>query len=236
MINEVVIVTYTAWDTSANTPKTGDVANHTIKYIADGTEGTPAASPAEVGNGEYSIAIAADENTGTMMAVTGESATANIEIVKASWQNGGGATAANQTSILSRLSGMTVTTVSPLSSTGAITLHQWDDYYNAESRSLEWSSTGNWGGGSLASATIALRTRHAITGATWDKAGTVITSSGATQTVRVEISSTDTGAFSVGETYDYQLRATLSSTGTGHAQTLATGRLTVGDSLLGKST
>lgn len=85
--NEAVTVTYTAWDTANNQPKTGDVANHTIRYIEDGVAASPAASPAEVEHGEYKITIAADENTGGMMAIVGESSTANIVIVKTSWQN-----------------------------------------------------------------------------------------------------------------------------------------------------
>jgi len=85
--NEAVTVTYTAWDTSANAPKTGDVANHTIRLLTDGVASTPAASPAEVERGEYKIVIAAGENTGTMMAVIGESSTGSVVIVKASWQN-----------------------------------------------------------------------------------------------------------------------------------------------------
>ena len=85
--NEAVTVIYTAWDTAGNAPKTGDVANHTIRYIADGVAATPAASPVEVERGEYKLVIAAGENTGTMMAVIGVSSTANVVIVKASWQN-----------------------------------------------------------------------------------------------------------------------------------------------------
>ncbi len=85
--NEVVTVTYLAWDTASNAPKTGDVANHTIRYIKDGVAAGPAASPAEVENGEYKIVIAAGENTGKMMAVEGSSSTAQVEIVKSSWQN-----------------------------------------------------------------------------------------------------------------------------------------------------
>ena len=85
--NEAITITYTAWDTAANEPKTGDVANHTVRYLADGVADSPAAEPAEVERGEYKIVIAADENTGDMMAVIGTSSTDNVVIVKASWQN-----------------------------------------------------------------------------------------------------------------------------------------------------
>jgi hypothetical protein len=85
--NEAVTVIYTAWDTAANEPKTGDVANHTIRYVKDGVAATAVASPVEVEHGEYKLNLAADENTGDMMSVIGESSTASIEIIKASWQN-----------------------------------------------------------------------------------------------------------------------------------------------------
>lgn len=143
MISEAVTVVYTAWDTNANTPKTGDVANHTIRYIADGVAGSPAASPAEVELGEYSIVLAADENDGMMMAVVGSSSTGNVRIIKSSWQN-------------IRNTGL-VTTVSVVSVDGtALEIVRGDDYKIADDRAIEFSST-SWP--DLTSATVKLTIR-----------------------------------------------------------------------------
>lgn len=128
MISEAVTVTYTAWDTDAAEPKTGDAANHTIRYIADGVADSPAALPTEVELGEYSIVLAADENDGAMMAVVGSSSTANVEIIKASWQN-------------VRNIGL-VTVASAVSVDGtALEIVRGDDYKIADSRAVEFSST-----------------------------------------------------------------------------------------------
>lgn len=129
-----------------------------------------------------------------------------------------------------------VTVSSPVSSTGDVAVHQWDDYFDADNRRLEWSnSDGDWGGGSLLNATIRLRMKHLLTGTSKDLLGSVITSSG-TQVVGVEIESTDAGILDKGQVYDYQLRATLPTSGTGHTETLKTGRITVGESLFAAST
>jgi len=90
-INSAITVTYLAWDTANSVGKTGDNANHTIRIVADGTEGTPAASPAEVDStnlkGVYKIVIAADENTGALMTLGGISATADVIIQPITWTN-----------------------------------------------------------------------------------------------------------------------------------------------------
>jgi hypothetical protein len=41
-------ITYVAWDTANNAGKTGDVANHTLRWIKDGTSAAPVNSPSEV--------------------------------------------------------------------------------------------------------------------------------------------------------------------------------------------
>ena len=85
--NVACTLTYTAWDTDANAPKTGDAANHTMRLVTDGTAGAIAASPAEVENGEYKIVIAAGENTGLAMTLEGSSSTTDIEIIPVKWTN-----------------------------------------------------------------------------------------------------------------------------------------------------
>ena len=52
-----ITITYTAWDTSTNTPKTGDVANHTMRIVKDGVAAAATNSPAESENGEYTLVL-----------------------------------------------------------------------------------------------------------------------------------------------------------------------------------
>jgi len=82
-----ITLTYSAWDTSANAAKTGDVANHTIRRMVDGVAGAIAGSPSEVESGEYKITLTAAENSGTMMGIQGVSATGNVIIVPVKWTN-----------------------------------------------------------------------------------------------------------------------------------------------------
>lgn len=78
------VVTYRAWDTSANTPKTGDVANHTLRWIKDGTSAAPtnAATAAEVdatnAPGVYKLTLTATETDCTFGVLAGKSGTANV--------------------------------------------------------------------------------------------------------------------------------------------------------------
>lgn len=84
--NQQLIVFYTAWDTFLNTPKTGDVANHTLRLVKDG--GTPDAltnSPAEVDStnmpGVYKVTLTAAEMNYASIALSGKSSTANVSIM-----------------------------------------------------------------------------------------------------------------------------------------------------------
>jgi len=90
-INAAMTQCYYAFDTGNSVAKTGDVANHTLRVIKDGTIGTIAASPAEVSNtlakGLYKVVIAANENTGASMILAVESVTADIVIFPVHWTN-----------------------------------------------------------------------------------------------------------------------------------------------------
>jgi len=83
--NSACTVTYIAWDTGANTPKTGDNANHTLRIVKDGTEATPAASPAEVdatnAPGVYKLALAAGETNCDVLRLAGKSSTAGVVLI-----------------------------------------------------------------------------------------------------------------------------------------------------------
>lgn len=90
--NTAYTLQYVAWDNSSNTGKTGDGANHTLRYVADGVEGTPAApnitevDPTNL-PGVYKATLAADENIGDFMLLGGVSSTANVVIIPVQWAN-----------------------------------------------------------------------------------------------------------------------------------------------------
>jgi len=74
-------VTLTVWDTDNNTPRTGDAANLTLRVIQDG--GAPADatnSAAEKENGEYALALTADEMDAGSVTVEGSSSTDNTVV------------------------------------------------------------------------------------------------------------------------------------------------------------
>jgi len=83
--NQSIIVTYTAWDSAAQAPKAGDVANHTLRVITDGTSNVPSNVASEVdavnAPGEYKITLTAGEMNGNFIVLAGVSATANVVIL-----------------------------------------------------------------------------------------------------------------------------------------------------------
>lgn len=80
-----LIVTYIAWDTVANTTKSGDVFNHTLRWIKDGTSSAPTNSPSEVdatnAPGVYKITLTGTETTCDIGTLAGKSSTANVTII-----------------------------------------------------------------------------------------------------------------------------------------------------------
>lgn len=73
-----------AWDTSANSAKTGDSANITLKWCKDGTNATTTNSCSEVdatnSPGIYKVTLTSTETDCTFGALTGKSSTSNIYI------------------------------------------------------------------------------------------------------------------------------------------------------------
>jgi hypothetical protein len=78
------VITYRAWDTSANAPKTGDSANHTLKWIKDGTSASTTNSPSEVDStnakGLYKITMTSTECDCLMGSLAGVSSTSNVAL------------------------------------------------------------------------------------------------------------------------------------------------------------
>ncbi len=82
--NRSLTLYYRAWDTEANAPITGDVANHTLRVIKDGTASAPTNSPAEVDAtncpGEYKLVLTAAEMNGENIRLAGKSSTTGVVI------------------------------------------------------------------------------------------------------------------------------------------------------------
>ncbi len=83
-----ITITYIAWDTNANVGKSGDVANHTLRWVKDGTSSAPSNSPSEIdatnAPGAYKIALSSAECTCHTGVLVGKSSTANVSIIPAS--------------------------------------------------------------------------------------------------------------------------------------------------------
>ena len=80
-----LVITYLAWDTAGNAGKTGDAANHTLRWITDGNSAAPAGSPAEIDSanapGVYKLALTAGECTCNVGVLSGSSSTSNVVII-----------------------------------------------------------------------------------------------------------------------------------------------------------
>ena len=76
---------YTAWDTSANTPKTADAGNHTITIAQDNASAGATNSPSQVSAvnapGLYKISVTAGEAAGKAVSILGVSSTGDINII-----------------------------------------------------------------------------------------------------------------------------------------------------------
>ena len=83
--NVSMTITYLAWDTSADGGKTGDVGNHTLRWVKDGTSSAPTNSASEVdatnAPGIYKITLTATETNANIGVLCGKSSTANIVVM-----------------------------------------------------------------------------------------------------------------------------------------------------------
>lgn len=82
---QTITITYTAWDTSANVGKTGDVANHTLRWVKDGVSAAPTNASTEVdatnAPGQYNLVLTAAECTADFGVLAGKSSTASVVII-----------------------------------------------------------------------------------------------------------------------------------------------------------
>lgn len=80
-----ITITYYAWNTSANVYQTGDVANHTLRLLKDGTEAAPTNGASEIDAtntpGLYALALTSAEATFNTVDVAGKSSTSNVVLI-----------------------------------------------------------------------------------------------------------------------------------------------------------
>jgi len=83
--NQGLTVTYTAINTTSGAQVTGDVGNHTLRVITDGSSAAPANAATEIdatnAPGEYKITLTAAEMNGDFVTLAGVSSSANVVIV-----------------------------------------------------------------------------------------------------------------------------------------------------------
>lgn len=76
---------YLAFNTSTGAYVTGDVSNHTLKLVKDGTEASPTNSPSEVDStnapGAYKLALTTAETSYGTVWIGGKSSTSSVIII-----------------------------------------------------------------------------------------------------------------------------------------------------------
>lgn len=82
---QAVTLEYWAWDTGANDYKTGDVANHTLRWVKDGTSAAPTNAASEVDStnapGVYKVTLTAAECQCQVGTLCGKSSTSGVKIL-----------------------------------------------------------------------------------------------------------------------------------------------------------
>jgi hypothetical protein len=78
-------VTYIAWDTGNQVGKTGDVANHTLRWVKDGTASAPTNAASEVSAaycpGLYKVTLTSTETDANLGTLAGISSTSGVSII-----------------------------------------------------------------------------------------------------------------------------------------------------------
>jgi hypothetical protein len=83
--NQALTVVYYAFNTSTGAYVTGDVANHTVNVVTDGTDAAATNTPLEVDAtnqpGAYKVTLTAAEMNGNLISWGGKSSTSNVILV-----------------------------------------------------------------------------------------------------------------------------------------------------------
>ncbi len=82
LYGESITVQYYCWNKTNGAPVTGDVSNHTVRIIRDGSVYTPTNSPQEINATEspgwYRIVLTGSEMQGDVISIEARSSTANV--------------------------------------------------------------------------------------------------------------------------------------------------------------
>jgi len=136
-------------------------------------------------------------SAGAYLAASGAGGDPLLNTVPGSYPSGSAGDA------LGRIGSGQITTVSPVAQDGAVETVQGDDYDNTHGRALDWTDdSAAWP--ELTSATIAV-----VIGRALELVGSVVTATGASKKVRVELTDVQSAAIRVG-VHRFQVIATLS--------------------------
>jgi hypothetical protein len=198
-----------------------------ITISKNGTTALSAASGAitEIGSGWYAWAgSSADRNTlGALVAHVSSSANDpadfSIDILAIDPFDANLSLTNLDAAVSSRAaSGVSVTVSSPTASDGTITVITGDDYFSADSASIDFSYSGV---ADLTGSTVKLSfQRDALSTPDLTVTGSVLTSA----SLRFQPTSTQTGLLVAGEPYHYDVQATLTN---GHVRTLSRATATI---------
>lgn len=197
------------------TPETGEAGGQPQLSVNGGAWTNTSATLTAVGNGTYYVQLTTSEL----------SALGRIMVRYKSANTAEFSTVADVVPLLGYAAGTAITLAAPVLESGDVELVQGDDYANADGRALSWSST-SWP--DLTGATIAFN----VGDGDLVVAGTVVSSGGATQTVRAEPTAAQTATLAATgrptrTPHRYDVTATLDG---GGEVTLARGALYVHDS------
>jgi hypothetical protein len=217
-----------AFDKTTNEPVLNDEANITCRIRKDYGSGaaTNDVNPDEIEDGFYEFIATQAESNADVIDVLPQSSTANVQVI--------GVPARIFTDQLDSIytktqlisSGL-LSVVSPITRSGAITIVQGDDYDNDDGRAIDFvNEDGDWP--DLTGATVSFIADNAVasTGADFSASMSVVTPTGENQTVRLELTDTQTGTLDL-DKFDYSVKATLSNNNVVTLQRMSQGLLVV---------
>lgn len=80
-----IVIQYVAWDTAANSGRTSDDSNHTLRVCKDGVAAAPTNTPEEIdatyAPGLYRLTLTNAEVNADSIAIAGTSSTSGVEII-----------------------------------------------------------------------------------------------------------------------------------------------------------
>jgi len=191
---QTITITYAAIDTATNLGKTGDVGNHTLKWIKDGTAATPTNSASEVDStncpGVYKLTLTGTECTCDSGTLAGKSSTSGIAIIEktvtfeqlptaAAGAASGLVTLDGSAHLLaySVNQGVTVTTNNDKTGYTVSTVSDKTGYTLSQSFPANFSSLAITGGGAVTAGTVSDKTGYTASTVT-DKTGYALSASG----------------------------------------------------------